>query len=211
MKSMFFFLPVVLSSALVVGLNACGTDVDRDVSESALDASSSNAVDASQPMRLPTILPTVLPTFAPTVIPRPRLPDLVAESFSFGAPVKVGTEIRVPATVVIRNIGAGTAVNAFKVAAQYTGLPSSPTTTFAVAFRVGAELWYPTIAAGFASGASRILSGTVVFPRSLSGASLQVRAFADSCSGDEFMPAYCRVSELRESNNSGAPVSLRLP
>jgi len=212
MKSMFFCSPVVFASALVLGLSACGLDAERDASESALGELATEAAVAERPMRpipFPTLFP--IPTFAPTAFPGFRQADLVAQAFVFGAPVRSGTTIRVPASVVIRNAGTLAAGSLFKIAALYTGHPLTPGTTFTVAFRVGAEFWYPLIPTGFAAGTSRTVSGTLIFPEQLSGTTLRVRAAADSCSGDEFMPTFCRVAESNESNNEGVGVSLRLP
>jgi hypothetical protein len=38
-----------------------------------------------------------------------------------------------------------------------------------------------------------------------------LKAIADSCSGDEFMPDYCRVEESNETNNESTPISIALP
>ncbi len=50
-----------------------------------------------------------------------------------------------------------------------------------------------------ASGAVRF-DATITFPSSWVG-SVDFRLRADSCSGDEFMPSYCRANESNELNN----------
>ena len=55
------------------------------------------------------------------------------------------------------------------------------------------------------------LNGRLNFSASAGhGVAVSVSALADSCSGDEFMPDYCRVNESDERNNSlsGGLISL---
>jgi hypothetical protein len=40
---------------------------------------------------------------------------------------------------------------------------------------------------------------------------VSVMATVDRCSGDEFMPKYCRVDESHKGNNKSATMSVSLP
>jgi hypothetical protein len=60
-----------------------------------------------------------------------------------------------------------------------------------------------------ASGAEETFEGVLQFSRG--GRAVSVWARADSCSGDEFMPDWCRVAERNEGNNQSAAIPLVLP
>jgi hypothetical protein len=53
--------------------------------------------------------------------------------------------------------------------------------------------------------------GTVNFSAEERGATVSLTATADSCSGDELMPEYCRVAESNERNNESRLISMTLP
>ena len=55
------------------------------------------------------------------------------------------------------------------------------------------------------------LTGKLTFHSSLSGKTVMAQAHADSCSGDEFMPDWCRVLESDEANNDSASIPISLP
>lgn len=40
---------------------------------------------------------------------------------------------------------------------------------------------------------------------------ISLTAIADSCSGDEFMPDYCRIEESNENNNKFSPMLVTIP
>ena len=116
--------------------------------------------------------------------------------------------VEVPIRVVIRNQGK-TPAGIFKTALDYKG----PKGVYAVAFIVPGQsnLWYPMTSGPLAPGAQVAFSGKVTFPPSVRGVTVDLRATADSCSGDEFKPDYCRVDESNEGNNHSTPITIRLP
>lgn len=77
---------------------------------------------------------------------------------------------------------------------------------FAVPFTVRGQenIWYPVIS-GLAGMTQTELHGEVTLGQpsgpDLHGQAFRLAAKVDSCSGDEFMPGYCRVEESDESNN----------
>lgn len=101
------------------------------------------------------------------------------------------------------------AAGIFKVSVSYTG----PSGTFLVPFTVPGQgsSWYPYTSSPLAAGSSVTFAGKVTLPAGLEGDTVSVRALADSCAGDEFMPTYCRVAESNEGNNESAPVSVPVP
>jgi hypothetical protein len=66
------------------------------------------------------------------------------------------------------------------------------------------NIWYPTFS-GLAGLAQTEISGEVTLGEpsgpDLHGQAFKLVAKVDSCSGDEFMPGYCRVEESDETNN----------
>lgn len=129
------------------------------------------------------------------------LPDLkTAKVRVTGAPtVNAQGSVEVPVKVKVKNRGNASA-GIFKVHVEYTYSGGGP---FVVAFTVPGQsnLWYPFTSAPLAPGAVVTFRGKLTFHSSLHGVVVTVRAMADSCSGDEFMPDYCRVLESRENNN----------
>jgi Abnormal spindle-like microcephaly-assoc'd, ASPM-SPD-2-Hydin len=138
------------------------------------------------------------------------VPDLGVDSLtSMGKPtVNPQGSVEVPIQVVVRNHG-NTAAGIFKVATEYT----SPQRTFAVAFTVPGQdsLWYPFTKAPLAARSSVTFTGKVTFHPSVRKVIVILRAIADSCRGDEFMPGFCRVNESDEGNNTSVPLTLSLP
>jgi hypothetical protein len=134
-------------------------------------------------------------------------PDLIVESFVVtGTPTVVGSTVEVPVSVTVKNQGDASATT-FKVSTEYT----SSTGTFVMAFTVPgqANIWYPFTPGNLAAGSSVTFDGKVTFI--IGGETVTARAVADSCSGDEFMPAYCRVDESDETNNVSSDVTIVLP
>jgi hypothetical protein len=136
-------------------------------------------------------------------------PDLVVDSLQVtGPPVLNATgSYEVDISVVVKNQGSS-AAGAFKVSVEYT----SPQGTFAVSFRVPAQpsIWYPSTT-GLAEGSRVTFNGKLTFHPSVKNMTITIRAIADSCSGDEFMPNYCRVDESNEANNKSTAVTVVLP
>ncbi len=140
----------------------------------------------------------------------PPVPDLVVANLQTTGPASIAPDgsVEVPVRVRVGNRGNGMA-GTFKVSTEYTG----PDGTYTVAFTVPGQdsAWYPDTDTPLAAGDSVTFEGIVVFPSSEQGETVYLTAVADSCAGDELMPAYCRVDEDDEGNNESAPVSLALP
>lgn len=141
-------------------------------------------------------------------------PDLAVSSLQLsGSPtVNANNAVEVPIHVVVTNQGNRSA-SLFKVSTQYTDGAIDPARKFTVAFTVPGQtsIWYPSTMAPLAAGAQAAFNGTVTFHPNEHGVTVRLTALADSCSGDEFMPAYCRVRERNEGNNESAPISIALP
>jgi len=136
-------------------------------------------------------------------------PDLVVTSLTPGDPtVNAAGSVELPVTVVVRNQGDADA-GPFKVSLHY----NDGSGTFVVAFTVPAEnnIWYPSTDADLPAGAEVNFGGVATFHPFVRGVTVSMTAVADSCSGDEFMPSYCRVQESNEGNNTSAPQDVALP
>lgn len=138
----------------------------------------------------------------------PCEPDLVVTSLvSTGEPTVVtGNNVELPIRVVVKNQGAAGA-GTFKVAANYS--PGDLVVAFTVPGQ--SSSLYPFTSAELAAGAETVFEGKVTFISSARGQTVSLTATADSCSGDEFMPPYCRVEESDEMNNVSDPISVPLP
>ncbi|MEN8182477.1 MAG: CARDB domain-containing protein [Myxococcota bacterium] len=137
-------------------------------------------------------------------------PDLVVTTIeSDGTPiVNADNSAEVPIQVVVRNQGSA-AADVFKTAVDYTGSQG----TFVVAFTVPGQtdIWYPHTSGSLAAGAEESFAGILTFHPSVHGETLGLHAVADSCSGDEFMPDYCRVQESDEANNRSDSLTVVVP
>jgi hypothetical protein len=137
-------------------------------------------------------------------------PDLVISALDLNGSAQINRSgnIEVPIRLVVRNQGNAEA-GIFKVSTDYTG----PDGTFAVAFTVPGQkdIWYPFTNAPLLPGGEVVFAGIVTFLARQQGQDVSLEGLADSCSGDEFMPAACRVEESREDNNLSQPISLTLP
>jgi hypothetical protein len=144
------------------------------------------------------------------VPPGPGKPDLVVTTLETTGSGSVGLDnaFKLPIRVVVKNQG-DAAAGIFKVATEYTGLQGS----FAVAFEVAgqASVWYPFTSGSLAPGSEISFEGYAHFYPGLSDMTVSLWAIADSCSGDEFMPDYCRVDESDETNNESTAISVYLP
>lgn len=139
-----------------------------------------------------------------------REPDLVVTTLEATESPVINRQgnIAVPVRVVVQNQG-NAAADVFKVAMQFTGSRG----TFAVAFTVPEQsgIWYPFTRAPLAPGDEVTFEGVVTFLAANAGETVALQAFADSCSGDEFMPVYCRVEESDEDNNQSDVIEITLP
>jgi hypothetical protein len=152
------------------------------------------------------------PAFRSAVLPKKvfTAPDLVVTNF-----IQTGTKstnadgsINVPVKVVVKNVGLADAV-VFKTGVDYTNAAGQ---TYPVAFNVAGQssMWYPFTNSVLPAGREVSFEGILVFQALLNGSTLSVKAIADSSSGDEFMPAYCRVNEVSETNNASAAIRIVL-
>jgi len=130
------------------------------------------------------------------------LPDLRVTGIATGAPSFINpSEANLPLTVTITNSGDATSTR-FKLSVDV--IDSSG--RFVKPFTVPAspDRWYPW-KTGLARGATYSFRGTlyVGIPGgpSLHEQRITIIPRVDSCSGDEFMPDYCRVQESNEGNN----------
>lgn len=141
-------------------------------------------------------------------------PDLVVTTLeTTGSPtVNADNSVEVPIRVVVKNQGNASA-DIFKVATEYTGGVIDPTRTFVVAFTVPSQtdFWYPRTSSSLGAGSTVTFAGKVIFNPGEHGVTVSLKATADSCSGDEFMPAYCRVEESNEGNNESTAIPVSLP
>jgi hypothetical protein len=137
-------------------------------------------------------------------------PDLVVESLEATGPAAINAEgsVEVPARVVVRNSGSDTA-DIFKTGMEFSG----PDGIYAVAFTVPGQenIWYPYTSQPLAAGDEVTFEGKVTFHPEDHGITVALYAVADSCSGDEFKPASCRVEERDETNNTSVPICVALP
>lgn len=137
-----------------------------------------------------------------TVTPTVRLPDLRVTRITAGTPTfeENGREANVPLMVTIKNFG-GDTTNRFKIS---TDVIVGDGGRFVKPFTVSEDIWYPW-QNGLGAGEEATFSGNLYIGHpsgpSLYGQSAIIIAMVDSCSGDEFMPDYCRVQESDETNN----------
>jgi hypothetical protein len=154
--------------------------------------------------------PTDTPTVTPSLTPQLSSPDLIITSLEVtGSPIQDNEGgFQVPILVIIQNQGERTS-EIFKVAIEATQSQG----TFVVPFTVKGQssIWYPFTSAPLAGGSRVLFEGSVTLNSSPSGEVVTLTAIADSCSGEEFMPDYCRIDESNEQNNRSAPASVRLP
>ena len=75
------------------------------------------------------------------------------------------------------------------------------------------DTWYPYTNGSLPPGSEVTFEGVVVFSdvHAVQGETVSLSAMADSCAGDESMPAHCRIEEGDEGNNESASLSVSLP
>jgi hypothetical protein len=135
-------------------------------------------------------------------------PDLVVTVITrTGNPTVVGTNVEVPISVRVRNLGTVNA-GAFKVSTHYS---QAGGTSYAVAFTVPgqSDIWYPRMSS-LTAGTNHTFNGKLIFLNSVHGA-VTVKALVDSCSGEEFTESWCHVKESNETNNESTPLAVTLP
>jgi hypothetical protein len=138
-----------------------------------------------------------------------QLPDLVVETLeATGDVLLVNRQTAQPVRVVIRNAGNAPAA-IFKVAAEYT----RSDTTFLGPFQVPGQtdFFYAFTQGQLEPGNAVTLEGFILFFAFGEGTPVAFRVHADSCSGDELQPDYCRVDEFDEGNNVSGDLATALP
>jgi len=157
----------------------------------------------------------------------PFLPDLVIHKFELlGHPEVKGDHIEVSVAIGIKNQGRGH-VGHFKVGIEYTyaNPAASRDTTeprgprpellfgpYYLRFSVGGSspTWGP-----MAPGQPGYRKGEIIFPPTVRGVTVLIRAIADPCSGGLDIVIngvqHCNVIESNETNNTSAQVSVSLP
>jgi len=164
------------------------------------------------PSQTPTDIPTATqtPTDAPTdTVPPPA--DLVVAVLQVAGPVELlpGEEtITIPVYVLVQNQG-GSDAEIFKLSAHYAGRTGKFVAPFTVSGQ--ADSWYPYSTAPLPVGHEVAITGTISLPIKLQGQTIGLSVLADSCSGDQALPAYCRVAEGNENNNESQSIPMRLP
>jgi hypothetical protein len=135
-------------------------------------------------------------------------PDLVISNFEVGSPtINPENSVELPVRVDITNQGDVDA-KIFKMAARYSGSSGTYTVPFTVE---GQDIWYPYTSAPLQPDDSVVFEGILTFHPLLHYETVTVWVIADSCSGDEFMPEYCRVDESNENNNNAPSQSVYMP
>lgn len=130
------------------------------------------------------------------------LPDLTVTAAATGAPSFISaSEANLPLTVTITNLGDATGTR-FKLSVDVIDSSGRFVKPFTVPGQT--DRWYPW-KTGLARGATYSFRGTLYIGipggPSLHGQRITLIPRVDSCSGDEFMPDYCRVRESNERNN----------
>jgi putative hemolysin len=113
-----------------------------------------------------------------------------------------GSVARLPVWFRIENAGSAPS-GSFKLSIDVID-SSGKRTVVPFTVRGQENIWYPTFS-GLAGLAQTEISGEVTLGQpsgpDLHGQAFKLVAKVDSCSGDEFMPGYCRVEESDETNN----------
>jgi hypothetical protein len=114
----------------------------------------------------------------------------------------------VPVRATVTNRG-GSAADIFKLAV----FGQSTDGNFLRPFQVPgqAEGFYPFTAEPLQPGGQVIFEGIVSFSRELQGEPAEIQSQVDSCSGEEFAPANCRIDEFDEENNISNVLELIIP
>jgi hypothetical protein len=114
----------------------------------------------------------------------------------------------VPVLIEITNRGTAPA-GIFKTTVDFGPVGSGILVPFSVAGQ--RDLTAPFTNTSLSAGRSIAFSGVVTVPFRERGRTVLLRAFADSCAGEEFARDTCLVRESNERNNQSAPVSVTMP
>jgi len=131
-------------------------------------------------------------------------PDLVATIAPLAnATVNANDNAEVPVQVIVTNQGKAK-TGEFKVSTYFTDPDGN---TFVGPFVVPSGT-----RTTLAPGASHTFNGVMVFSHGNNrSTTVKIKALADSCASDEFMPEYCRVQESNEENNYSEEKEVQLP
>lgn len=181
-----------------------------------IDTPSATATPTGTFMATSTNTPTATDTPSPTATDTPTATspppaDLMVVVLQVTGPAVIlpGQQaLAIPIYVLIQNQGEADA-EIFKLSAHFAGLSGKFVAPFTAPGQV--DKWYPYSTAPLAAGREVTFTGTVSLPVTLQGQTIALSVLVDSCSGDEFMPAYCRVAESNENNNESRPWTVQLP
>jgi hypothetical protein len=136
------------------------------------------------------------------------LPDLIVSAFEVVGSVERAADgsFTVPVRVEVANIG-GRAAPVFKIAAEHVSDLGPFLTPFVLARET---VWFPFTSEPLPARATVEFLLGISVPDALAGRVVELRVSADSCAGEEFAAAHCRVEESDETNNT-ATVELPLP
>ena len=136
------------------------------------------------------------------------LPDLAVRTFDLAGPPERDPQWNVTVPVVVEVVNQGNApADIFKVAARYQDEQGSWLAPFAPPDQP--EAWYAFTPKPLPPGESAVFKGTITLPN-LAQKEVRLEVIADSCAGEEAMPAHCRVKETDEENNR-ASLFVKLP
>lgn len=202
--------PFGLEPVFVVAQNLDGEMIARGVVQDGVAELDLGAFDGEEFM-LTAAGADVDPVSERIVRPGAGAPDLVVTQFAqAGDPVvNDNGNIEVPVRMTVRNQGSSDAA-IFKSSTQYTTAAGG---SFVAAYTVPgeADLFYPWTDGALGPGREASFSGVVTFLSSLRGQTVSLTGLADSCSGDELVPDFCRVDEGNEENNISSAVDIALP
>jgi len=145
-------------------------------------------------------------------------PDLLVVSFrQTGEPSPGRLGMPVPVELVVRN-EADVLAGVFKVSVEYSSGSLSPGQAFTVPFIADesedvdpGDGLYAFTTHDLEPGEEITFTGVVLIPNEEQGRTVTVTAIADSCSGEEFTEATCRVAEFNEDNNRSESIDIDVP
>ena len=153
----------------------------------------------------------------PTLIPNAGQLNTCRPDLIMGGIEQIGdpflnqqNQVELPIRATVVNSSAGRARN-FKLAAEFA---REGTNVFnVVAFSVPGESsgFYPFYELTLPPGEETMFEGNLVFSTFIRNQQVTIRVEVDSCSGDEFFPAWCRVDERNENNNLSNTLVVQLP
>jgi hypothetical protein len=143
------------------------------------------------------------------------LPDISGEFRVNGVPRAVGEFFEIPLSGSVRN-GGNDLAGRFKISGEYSlsslfDPKAAPLRAIEPGTQFRIESFYAWTEFAMPVGLQRRFTVKLLVPRKLTGRTIALRLLFDSCTGEEFMPHFCRVDEDRENNNFSATRTLTLP